>query len=437
MLTDPEERKRLRQEKAAQRLRKQAQTKKLLLRLSLAAVVLIACGILIFTLSRKDPSPPYENPSASQETPPTQDPASSETGNPTESADPTETEAPTSTVIHYVAAGDLNINDSTVQAGGNTYDYTNTFIDVAHILSDADIASINFEGNFYGEPYGSTNSAPQTMATALQRAGVDLVQLANSYSINWGLAGLNSSIASVRAAGMEPLGVYATNAEYQKAKGYTIRNVQGIRIAFVAFTKGMDGMALPPGSEHCVNVLYEDYDSVYQTVDTERITSVLSAVQKEKPDLVIALLHWGSEFNDTISASQEEILSLMQSNGVDAIIGTHSHYVQKMSLDAETGKFVAYSLGDFFSDGSRAGSEYSVLLDLEITKDHETGETRITDYSYTPIFSVHEAERPFCVQRIHEAVAAYENRFVDRVSKETYEQMVYALERIEARVAGE
>jgi hypothetical protein len=114
-------------------------------------------------------------------------------------------------VIHYVAAGDLNINDGTVQAGGNTYDYTNTFMDVAHILSDADIASINFEGNFYGEPYGSSNSAPQTMATALQRAGVDLVQLANSYAIYRGTAGLFSTVNGMKDAGLTPVGDFRLN----------------------------------------------------------------------------------------------------------------------------------------------------------------------------------------------------------------------------------
>ena len=97
---------------------------------------------------------------------------------------------------------------------------------------------------------------------------------------------------------------------------------------------------------------------------------------------------------------------------------------------------MAYSLGDFFSDGKRAGSEYSIVLDLEITKDNVTGETKITNYSYTPIFTVHEEEKPLRVVRIQEAVAAYENGFISKVSPETYEKMLYALQRIEARVAG-
>ena len=391
--------------------------KKLAIRLGIAAAVLIACGVLIFTFARKK--------------------TAGNTSSTTPSADPTQPTAPATTVIHYAAAGDLNINDLTVSAGGSGYNYTETFMDVAHLLGKADVASLNFEGNLCGEPYGTGGSAPQEMAVALQKLGVDLVQMANSYSINKGLSGLATSLDAIRSAGMEPVGAYATNQEFKENKGYTIKNVQGVRIAFIAFTKGMDGMALPAGSENCVNLLYSDYDSAYQVVNEEKISSIISAAKKEKPDIIIAMLHWGSEFNNTVSKTQESIVKLMQDKGVDAIIGTHSHYVQKIDFNRETGKVVAYSLGDFFSDASRAGSEYSVVLDLEITKDLTTGKAKITNCTYTPIFTLREGEKPLKVVRIAEMMAAYESGYLDKVSGETYEKMKYALSRIEARVAGE
>jgi len=122
---------------------------------------------------------------------------------------------------------------------------------------------------------------------------------------------------------------------------------------------------------------------------------------------------------------------------VDAIIGTHSHYVQKMEYDPTTGFFVAWSLGDFVGDANRAGSEYSVILDLEITKDNETGTARITNYSYTPIFTVAEKGKPLRVVRLEKAMEAWEAAYINSVSEEVYEAMVYAHERVEARVAGE
>lgn len=340
------------------------------------------------------------------------------------------------TVIELVAAGDLNINDAVVNSGGPEYDYTNAFLDVSHLLADGDITVMNFEGNLCGAPYGTmTHSAPQSLVEALSRCGVDMLQLANSYSINQGISGLQATIQSVKDAGMEPLGVYADERAYKQGKGYTIKTVQGVKIAFVAFTKGMDGMTLPQGSEHCVNVLYSDYDSTYQKLDKDAINQVLDAVEEEAPDLTVAMLHWGSEYNDTISKTQESLVTLLQERGVDAILGTHPHYVQKMTYDPETGFFVAYSLGDFLSDAERSGTEYSVILKLEISKSAEG--TKITGYSYTPIFSVAERGSNLRSVRIRESMAAYESNYLRRVTERTYQAMTYGLKRIEERIQGQ
>jgi len=342
------------------------------------------------------------------------------------------------TVIHLAAGGDLNITDDVVASAGGDGSYENAFRDILHLLSDADLSVLNFEGNFYDAPYGSENrSAPASLAKALASAGVDMLQLANSCSIRGGISGLISTIDTVKNAGIEPLGVYRNKSEATAGKGFTLMEVSGVRIAFVAFTKGMDGMTLPAGNEGCVNVLYTDYDRTYQKVDTDGITRVMKNVKAAKADIVVAMVHWGSEFNDSISATQNKICNLLQENGADVIIGTHPHYVQKMTFDKEKGTFVAYSLGDFFGDATRAGSEYSIILDLEITKNNNTGETKVTGYSYTPIFTVREEGKPLRVVRIEPTMAAYENHYIDKVSKETYDAMAYALKRIAARIKGE
>lgn len=351
---------------------------------------------------------------------------------------PVDTGEENKTVIHLAAGGDLNITDDVVAAVGSDGSYRQAFMDVLHLLSDADLSVLNFEGNFCGAPYGSdSRSAPESIANALAAAGVDMLQLANSCSIRGGISGLISTIDAVKNAGIEPLGVYKNKAEAAQGKGFTLMEVKGVRVAFVAFTKGMDGMTLPQGNEGCVNVLYTDYNNNYQKVDTEGITRVMENVNSANADIVVAMVHWGSEFNDTISSTQDKICKLLQENGADVILGTHPHYVQKMTFDERKGTFVAYSLGDFFGDATRAGSEYSVILNLEITKNNVTGETKVTGYDYTPIFTVREEGKPLQIMRIKTAMAAYENNYIDRVSKETYDDMKYALTRIAARTKGE
>lgn len=419
-----------REKREAQRRKQQAEAKRLRITLILAAVVLVLCTAgIVFLTSRSDSS----QTTVAAETHPTQ--------KPTQATEPaTRAQKSTKTTIHIKAAGDLNVTNTVINAGVAVggYNYTRAFMDVASTLSDADLTVLNLEGNICGEPYGSdTTSAPRELLEGLRNAGVDLIQMANSCTINNGLIGLTSTLQTIRAAGLEPVGAFASESEFQQSKGYTITEAQGVKVAFVAFTKGLGGRGLPAGNDNLVNILYEDYASTYDKIDRTRITSVLKAVEAEKPDITIALLHWGSEYNDDISDTQKSIVNLMKKQGVDVIIGTHPHTVQAIEYDELAGTLVAYSLGDFFGDASRGGTNYSIILDLEITKDSSTGTTKVTNYSYTPIYTVSEAESADGyrrVVRIDKTVEAWEENYLDKVSQSAKESMVYALDRIEARI---
>lgn len=419
-----------REKREAQRRKQQAEAKRLRITLILAAVVLVLCTAgIVFLTSRSDSS----QTTVAAETRPTQ--------KPTQATEPaTRAQKSTKTTIHIKAAGDLNVTNTVINAGVAVggYNYTRAFMDVASTLSDADLTVLNLEGNICGEPYGSdTTSAPRELLDGLRNAGVDLIQMANSCTINNGLIGLTSTLQTIRAAGLEPVGAFASESEFQQSKGYTITEAQGVKVAFVAFTKGLGGRGLPAGNDNLVNILYEDYASTYDKIDRTRITSVLKAVEAEKPDITIALLHWGSEYNDDISDTQKSIVNLMKKQGVDVIIGTHPHTVQAIEYDSLAGTLVAYSLGDFFGDASRGGTNYSIILDLEITKDSSTGTTKVTNYSYTPIYTVSEAESADGyrrVVRIDKTVEAWEENYLDKVSQSAKESMVHALDRIEARI---
>ena len=419
-----------REKREAQRRKQQAEAKRLRITLILAAVVLVLCTAgIVFLTSRSDSS----QTTVAAETRPTQ--------KPTQATEPaTRAQKSTKTTIHIKAAGDLNVTNTVINAGVAVggYNYTRAFMDVASTLSDADLTVLNLDGNICGEPYGSdTTSAPRELLEGLRNAGVDLIQMANSCTINNGLIGLTSTLQTIRAAGLEPVGAFASESEFQQSKGYTITEAQGVKVAFVAFTKGLGGRGLPAGNDNLVNILYEDYASTYDKIDRTRITSVLKAVEAEKPDITIALLHWGSEYNDDISDTQKSIVNLMKKQGVDVIIGTHPHTVQAIEYDELAGTLVAYSLGDFFGDASRGGTNYSIILDLEITKDSSTGTTKVTNYSYTPIYTVSEAESADGyrrVVRIDKTVEAWEENYLDKVSQSAKESMVHALDRIEARI---
>ncbi len=431
-LSDDELNKR-RKKREVQRARQAAEQKRMRRMLILAAVVLGLCGAgLLYLIGNAEPGEASD----------------------TAVNAPVQTEAPTEapkatipalqdpiTTIHIKAAGDLNVTDSVINAGVaiSGFDYSGAFKDVAAILADADLTVMNFEGNACGEPYGSaTTSAPQQLLRDLRACGVDLLQMANSCAVNNGLNGLNATLQAIRNAGIEPLGAYSSNAEFNQSKGYTITDVRGVRVAFVAFTKGLGGRGLPEGNENLVNLLYTDYATTYKEVDKARIEKILKNVETEDPDITIALVHWGSEYNEDISSTQQSIASLMKKRGVDVILGTHPHTLQPIVYDELAGTLVAYSLGDFFGDAERGATNYSIILDLEITKDAAAGTTKVTDYSFTPIYTVKESEcvdRDRRVVRIEKAIEAHGGNFLDKITDACKSGMDYALTRIEQRIA--
>ena len=257
--------KRRREREAYRRKRQQA----MYTRLAIAIAVLLACAVGIFILIKD--SEPVSAPVIATEAAPVIE----ETEAPTEKRSSWDKEP---VKIHIAAAGDLNITDKVIWSGQTSgdYNYTNAFMDVAPILSEADLALMNFEGNVCGAPYGTeTISAPQQLLEALKNAGVDLLQMANSCAINNGLNGLTATLNAIRSAGIEPVGAYATASELRSSKGYTITEVQGIKVAFVAFTKGLGGRGMPAGNENLVNLLYTDYSTEYKEIDKDRINTIL------------------------------------------------------------------------------------------------------------------------------------------------------------------
>ena len=417
------------------RLAKKArdQRRRRLVTIGLTAVLLVAAMVLLFSCrGEAKPTEPMET------TVPPQTTVPQETA-------PQQTEEPRpqtgTTVIHVAVAGDLNVTDYVLEnaAQVNGYDFSESFLDVAPILSGADLALLNFEGNLSGGSYGSkTGAAPLELPKALKAMGVDAVQSANSAAIRQGVSGLVATLEAFDHVGLTSLGTYADSAAFRKSGGYEIVEVNGIRIALIAFTKGMDNLGLPAGSEDCVNLLYKDYSTDYKKVDTDRIDRVLRNVSEEQPDITIAMLHWGSEYNDEISATQEKIRKQLQEGGVDIIVGSHPHLVQKVDYDPIAHTLTAYSLGDFFGDAVMAGSNYGVILDLQITRVNSTGECYLSGWDYIPIFTLKPEQSNLGghrVVRIREAMERYELDFVGRITEQTYADMEYALERIEKRIA--
>lgn len=340
--------------------------------------------------------------------------------------------------LTLTAGGDVTLSDPLLVAGlqaGGAYDYTQALMNLNGLFAGADVAVADLEANFCGAPYSSqTGSAPEALAQGLAATGIDLVQAANTYSIYNGVQGLTDTLARIRGAGLTPLGAYS--GADAAGSHVAVREINGIRVAFVAFTKGLGNLSLPEGSEGCVDLLYTDYSTTYSRIDTAGIQAVLAAAEKEKPDLTVAMVHWGSEYDGGISDSQEKIRSILLDGGVDVILGSHSHLPGKLVREQWNGRdtFTAYSLGNLFAAEEQQSAKTGLVLTLSFTKDLRSGEVTLNDARYTPVYMASAEESPIGklqVLDIPAALALYETRYYQRVSKEVYEKLIAAMERLE------
>ena len=326
--------------------------------------------------------------------------------NPVNKPEPAESKPAETTKATLSAVGDIMVYASQVEDAkkeDGSYDFLPSLASVSTLLTASDVTVGNFEANFAGEPYeGFPNfSAPPSLADTLASLGFDVLQTANTYSIQDGLTGLAGTINTIRNAGMDTVGTYLSaddKAEHQ----VVIKEANGIKIAFIAFTKSVNNMTVPPGSEYAVDLLCTDYDTTYSSLDREAITAAVTSAKAKNPDVIVAMLHWGSEFESGISTLQEDAAKLLIDNGVDVILGSHPHIVGKMEFrDVKVGGkdkrvFIAYSLGNFLVGNERGqannapGSFESVILNLEFTK--ENGKTSITGCNYVPLYIMDNGE---------------------------------------------
>lgn len=353
--------------------------------------------------------------------------------------------APGSSVVTLNFVGDISLDEAMLKSfqKGSDYDFTPLLRRVIPRLASADLTVGNLEGNVSVSGSIADNVYPPALLRDLYAAGFDILQTANSYSIQNGIAGLTETRQAIQAAGMEALGTWVSE-EDREQNHVLIREVNGMRIAFLAFTKGMNNLRLPTGTDYCVDLLYTDYDTNYSKIARTAISAAVEEAKLQQPDLIVAMLHWGSEYDKEIADSQKEIAKLLFENGVHLIIGSHSHFVGALELKNRNvtydgGNFIAYSLGDFISTADTSTARNGCVLSLTVCKDEDG--IRITDLHYSPTYSSAPSEdlgtEDYEVLDTLDAISFYKNGYYDRVSDKLYERLVSAVEKMKEATAAE
>jgi len=252
-----------------------------------------------------------------------------------------------------------------------SYDFSTYFMHIDSLIQGADIAVANMEFTLAGEPYTGYPcfSAPDSYADYLAGCGIDVFLAANNHILDKGSEGAARTVEIYRKLEKDKGIMFTGIAEDEQAREDSyplfIRR-KGIRLALLNFTYGTNLGA----TDHWPKTNY-----------LGRSSEILQALGKARDaDIVIALPHWGPEYQTTHSASQEEKADWLVENGADLIIGAHPHVVQDTTHIR--GVPVIYSVGNAVSNMSAPDTQLELLVNVRIIR-HGNGDIELSEPELT------------------------------------------------------
>jgi poly-gamma-glutamate capsule biosynthesis protein CapA/YwtB (metallophosphatase superfamily) len=289
------------------------------------------------------------------------------------------TQAQTDT-LRLIFTGDIMGHGTQIESAKvapGQYDYTPCFQFVKPYLSAADMAVGNLELTLPGKPpytgYPMFRS-PNELASALKDAGIDVMVTANNHSNDSRAHGVTNTIEVLRSEGFWQTGTFKSQKE--RDIFYPMMLYQGnFKIAMLNYTYGTNG--IPTEAPTIVNLL-----------DTVQMAADFAEARARKPHFIIAVVHWGLEYQLTENADQRKMARFMMQNGVDMIIGMHPHVVQPIKIENHNGKpvLVAYSLGNFISNQQQPHTDGGIMVQTELILKKGAEKATLADYGYIPVW---------------------------------------------------
>jgi poly-gamma-glutamate capsule biosynthesis protein CapA/YwtB (metallophosphatase superfamily) len=289
------------------------------------------------------------------------------------------------TKISLLFIGDIMGHDEQIWSAENrethAFNYDDVFRYIKPVISEADIAIANFEVTLAGKPYMGYPqfSSPAELAVACRNAGIDYLVTANNHAADRGKSGIIRTINKLDSIGIPHTGTFLNSASRDSLTPLMI-NKDGTSIALLNYTYGTNGIKVP--EPVIVNML-----------DRDRITSDIEKAGNKNADVIFLFLHWGTEYDTIPSGSQTELAGYFLSKGVDLVIGSHPHVLQKMVWIKDPAKekngVIIYSLGNFISNQRKPKTDGGSMVRIELTREGNT--TKISNagyyltWVYTPI----------------------------------------------------
>ncbi len=271
-----------------------------------------------------------------------------------------------SSVLRLLFVGDIMGHSPQIESAWNRdsgkYIYDSCFFFLRPIIESADVAIGNLELTFAGPPYTGYPrfSSPDALGTALKNAGFDILCTANNHAADRGYEGLDRTLNVLDSLKFIHTGTFRSQAERDSMYPLLFQT-KGIRLVLLNYSYSTNGMPFPsPG--------------IVNLIDTGLIRKDIERAKQLHPDLLIAFMHWGEEYERFPSSAQKQLAWFLFKLGVHAIIGSHPHVVQPIELITDTlagiyQRPVAWSLGNFISNQRDRYRNGGIMALLEVRKD--------------------------------------------------------------------
>ena len=288
-----------------------------------------------------------------------------------------------SVTISISVVGDLMCHGPQFEyakVGKDSFDFSPVYRNVKKYLESSDLTFGNLEtvtagkesGGYTGYPFFNT---PTSYITALKDVGFDLLVTANNHSLDRSEKGILKTINEINKRNLKFVGTYTSQKDRDSIR---IFDVKGIKIAVLAYSYGTNGNPIPKGKNYLINLI--DYDLIENDIKSAKVNGA---------ELVLVHFHFGEEYQREPVQFQKDVVNKTIELGADIIIGGHPHVLQPVNFyktnnaKLDSG-FVAYSMGNFFSNQQDRYKYSGMILTINIKKEFVKNTLDITEVKYLP-----------------------------------------------------
>ena len=333
-----------------------------------------------------------------------------------------ELEEPEDTTIEIAVVGDILCGNAMIEDAkteGENYDFTPMLEKIEELTNDASLTIGTMETNFVqGEAYSGVEkyNAPTSFAEAIKQSGIDIVSIAHNHSLDYGIEGLTQTKQTLENVGFTTVGT----------ENFIIQEVQGIKIAILAYTYGFSNEN-ELSTQEIQNV--NNYSAQKAKSDIEQA--------KQNADYIMVIMHWGEVNSTKRNQEQEQIADYLVSLGANAIVGSHPAVPQPMQMKQNANgeyQFVSYSLGNYISSLGYENSNLEIIIKLQIRKQAKNGKVVLEKVTYTPLYVLDQGEQQknrYIVLDAKEEAKKY-LAGEKNIDENTYEKLIESLDKIES-----